>query len=351
MKTHQLRTLFQKLFRWEFWSLKVICLPLMPWWLYYSAKLKSFFFFSAANPAMPLGGLFSNSRIEILEMLPPNLVPTTILIDITSGFEHALVAIENSIIRYPFIVKPDSGMNALGVAVIETQTGLKKYFDRIDQNFLVQELILYPKEIGIFYCRKPGQERGTITGIVEKEFLHVVGNGVNTFEQLVRKNPRAQAHIDEISKRFGTRIKEVLEDDEYLLLNPIASRNQGTKFTDRTFKKNNHLIKAINQICRKIPGFYYGRLDIRYQSFDDLCRGEHFTIIDLNGANSIPLHIYDHKHSLFFAWREIIKHWKWLFEISKINVQRGHELTTNREGISILKKMSKLKTKLTNIEN
>ena len=75
----------------------------------------------------------------------------------------------------------------------------------------------------------------------------------------------------------------------------------------------------MDHICRQVPGFYYGRLDIRYQSWEDLKQGENFSIIELNGAGSEPTHMYDPRHSIFFAWKEIIRHLNILARISRIN--------------------------------
>jgi hypothetical protein len=68
-----------------------------------------------------------------------------------------------------------------------------------------------------------------------------------------------------------------------------------------------------------VPGFYFGRLDIKYDNWEDLCRGKHFWIIELNGAGSEPAHIYDPKHSLLFAWKEITRHLDILYQVSKKN--------------------------------
>jgi hypothetical protein len=50
-----------------------------------------------------------------------------------------------------------------------------------------------------------------------------------------------------------------------------------------------------------------------------LKQGKNFSIIELNGAGSEPTHMYDPKHSIFFAWKEIIRHWNILARISRIN--------------------------------
>lgn len=76
---------------------------------------------------------------------------------------------------------------------------------------------------------------------------------------------------------------------------------------------------VIDIVCSRIDGFYFGRLDIRYANWEDLQRGKNFSIIELNGAGSEPTHIYDPAHSLFFAWREIIRHWNILWNISRQN--------------------------------
>jgi hypothetical protein len=50
-----------------------------------------------------------------------------------------------------------------------------------------------------------------------------------------------------------------------------------------------------------------------------LSEGKDFSIIELNGAGSEPTHIYDPAHSIFFAWKEIIRHWNILYKISRLN--------------------------------
>jgi len=79
------------------------------------------------------------------------------------------------------------------------------------------------------------------------------------------------------------------------------------------------LTEIINAICGRINGFYFGRLDIRYSNWDDLRKGNNFYIIEVNGAGSEPTHIYDPSHSIFFAWKEIIRHWNILWDISRQN--------------------------------
>ena len=60
-------------------------------------------------------------------------------------------------------------------------------------------------------------------------------------------------------------------------------------------------------------------------------------IIEVNGAGSEPTHMYDPRHSLFFAWREITRHWKILYQVSRENHRRGIPYLPFNEGIEMFK--------------
>ncbi len=79
------------------------------------------------------------------------------------------------------------------------------------------------------------------------------------------------------------------------------------------------LTDTIDEICKQIDGFYFGRLDVRFNTVEELNAGKNISIIELNGAGSEPTHMYDPRHSIFFAWKEITRHWKILWKISLIN--------------------------------
>ena len=49
-----------------------------------------------------------------------------------------------------------------------------------------------------------------------------------------------------------------------------------------------------------------------------------FQIIEFNGCGAEPNHFYDTGYTLLGAYKEILKHWKALYEISKFNRQHRH---------------------------
>jgi hypothetical protein len=54
-----------------------------------------------------------------------------------------------------------------------------------------------------------------------------------------------------------------------------------------------------------------------------LKNGKNFSILEYNGCGAEPNHIYDSGYTLLAAYREILKHWKALYEISKYNSSKG----------------------------
>jgi hypothetical protein len=249
-------------------------------------------------------------------------------------------------IRFPLIAKPDIGMKAFGVYNIEDMDRLQSYIHRISDDFLIQELIEYPKEVGIFYVRLPTEKSGRITGIVSKEFLSVIGNGKDSILQLIKQNPRSYFQLASLKKKYGNTLDAILAKGKKFILVPYGSHTRGAKFFDDSDKASEKLLHKIDSICSQIPGFYYGRLDVLFSSFEELSMGKKFSIIEINGAGSEPTHIYDPRHSLFFAWKEIIRHWKLLYQISRINNQKGHGYLSYKDGTAMLRANSKLEAKL-----
>ncbi len=89
--------------------------------------------------------------------------------------------------------------------------------------------------------------------------------------------------------------------------------------------------------------------NIRYSSWNEMKKGV-FSIIELNGAGSEPTHIYDPKHSIFHAWKEIARHLNILYTISKINHhQLNIPFTTFSEGIQLLRNHFRYQRRLNNI--
>lgn len=319
-----LKNTFHKLFNWEYWPMQVIYFPIFFYWIYLSLKARSLGFFNASNPKIINGGFALESKKEIYDLIPKNYYPETLFFKANQKLEAVKNAMENSNIQFPFIIKPDMGLQGLRVEKIESWNVLSAYLQKADYDFIIQECIHYPLEVGIFYHRMPNERKGRISGIVFKEFLVVKGNGIHTVQELIEQNPRFALQLDTLKKKYGNTLNTVLPKNETLNLVPFGNHVRGSKFTDVSHWINEALTDTINTICLQIADFHFGRLDIMFQSREDLEQGKNLSIIELNGAGSEPTHIYDPKHSIFFAWKEIIKHYNILYKISNFNHQKGH---------------------------
>ena len=210
---------------------------------------------------------------------------------------------------------------------------LEKYVEKADFDYIIQDLIPYENEVGIFYVRYPNEKKGRVTGIVSKEFLIITGNGIATVEALIKQNPRYELQLEVLQKEYGEKLLEILPKGEKLNLVPYGNHARGAKFIDGSHWITPKLNETINEMCLQIPGFYFGRLDVMYRSFEELESGKNFSIVELNGAASEPTHIYDPKHSLWFAWKELTRHITYMYEISVLNHQTGSPYLPHKVGM------------------
>lgn len=333
----KLKLFVHKLTHWEYWPFDIVYIPMYFVWFYYAARARSFFFFNAANPGIKNAGFLMESKKEIYDIIPPQFIPKTLFFEKGTEVAAIMQSVKNSGISFPCIAKPDIGGKGRGVEKIYSLNDLPGYANRINMDFLVQEFVDYPEEVGIFYCRMPGTEHGFVTGIVAKEFLIVQGDGVSTLTQLIEKDPRYHLQLAALQKIYGEGLNEVLANGEAKNLVPYGNHARGAKFIDVSHWADETFTKNFDAICKQVPEFYFGRLDIMYRNFEELKAGRHFSIIELNGAGSEPTHIYDPGHSLLFAWKEIARHFKLLFQVSVKNHQRGFRYLTVKEGMQMFK--------------
>lgn len=326
-----------KLLHWEYWSMNTVYGFIYPVfaWLCFRSGFK--FFFSAANPAIKNGGFLLESKKEIYDMLPVALHPKTLLFAGGTPAAQVLNTIKENKLSFPLMAKPDIGMRGLAAKKLENEADVLKYIPCFSINFLLQEFVALENELGIFYYRFPGETKGYISGIVAKEFLTVYGDGQSTLLQLLQKDKRFILQIPSLQKEYGEEMNKVLRAGEKLLLVPYGNHARGAKFLDYSHLIDEELTDTIDAICQQVPEFYYGRIDLRYHTWEELKQGKNISIIELNGAGSEPTHIYDPKHSIFFAWKEIIHHWVLLYRISKINHRKGYPYMSASDGLAMFR--------------
>jgi hypothetical protein len=312
-----------KLLNWEYWPTALVYGPIFPVYLWYCLRARSFFFTAASNPTIQHAGLMMESKFSIDSVVPSEYRPASLLIEPGTAMSSILALLAKNNFSYPIVVKPDIGGKGMGVSKVENDEQLTAIVSTYPVPFLVQPFIQFPLEIGLFWVKIPGKQEGMITGIVRKEFLQVTGDGRQSVRSLLQSNDRYLLQLPSLEKLLGTGMNKVIPAGTTELLVPYGNHARGALFIDESRLITPLLTASFNNICNRINGFYFGRLDIRYKSWTELEKGEQFSIIELNGAGSEPTHIYDPKHSLFFAWKEIIRHWKLLWIVSRENKKRN----------------------------
>ncbi len=324
-------------FRWEFWPFWFFYFPVYFYFIWLSLRERSFFFFATANPTMDFGGMIGEKKSEIFKLIPQEYYPKTVLIgecDRTKLLQNALE------IGYPLIVKPDIGERGRGVEVIHSEEELSKYSDHAKYDFLLQELVSYPLELGVFYVRFPSEEKGRITSIVSKEFLSVIGDGISSVKELLKTKERAELQLDVEHERWTHLLGRIPANGEEVIVEQIGNHCRGTMFLDATEEADKQLNNAIDQIAKRIEGFYYGRFDLKCQSFEDLRALKSFKIVELNGVGAEPAHIYQPGFSLFKAYGVVMRHYKWMARVARENKDLGVPYWSFRRG---LKKLSDIR--------
>ena len=280
------------------------------------------------------------SKKEIYDLIPPQYYPKTILVHPKENTESILQRINSENIQFPLIAKPDIGLRGTAVKKIHTVEELENYLKKAKFDILIQDLIPFENEIGLFYVKLPNQP-GKITGIVSKEFMILTGNGTNTIRELLHQDKRYLFQLKALEAEYQEKINTILKENETINLVPYGNHCRGTKFVDASHEITLEMMESFNTICSQIDGFHFGRMDIMYHSFDDLAKGKNFQIVEINGAISEPTHIYDPKHSLLFGWKELTRHFHYMYLISKENKKNCTKYLTIKQGVQEFKKHQK----------
>ena len=314
----------EKRLHFEYWPYPVFYFPMLFYGLWLALRSRSIMYFSNTNPGMLFGGVMGESKWKVLNSIPPEYVPKTLLIQPPFIADEVMAALEKSALGFPLIAKPDRGERGRLVEKLQDKDALAAYLSAVNEDLLLQEYIGLPLELGILYYRYPDQEHGRISSVVQKAFLELEGDGVHTLGELVQHSPRARARREYFHARYKTEWTTVPASGERLLLEPIGNHNRGT-----VFRNANHLItpdleQVFDRIAKKIAGFYYGRFDLRVSGLEDLYSGKNIRILELNGVSSEPAHIYDPGNNLIRAWRDVARHMAVIRRISEINLQMGY---------------------------
>src|SRR5690242_10895586 len=333
--------LINKIKNWEQWPFPILYAPVAPAWLWYIIRSRAVWFFTPSNPKLTFGGLDGEPKKEMHDLLPPEFCPDYFNVKPSEDFSCVLDKLENTGISFPLIVKPEIGGKGILFRKIEDEGQLKEYHTKIPVEYFIQEFINYPMEVSIFYYRYPNEKKGNITGFLQKVPMRVTGDGVHNLGELLLKNLKTKKRLAELKKKHEINFNKVIPDGEIYHLSHAGNHNRGADFFDLSKEINDDLVRLLDNISHRINDFFYGRYDIMCNSIEELKQGTNFVILEYNGCGAEPNHFYDTGYTLIGAWKEILKHWKILFEISRYNHQQGVSYWPLKKGMRFRRQTKK----------
>jgi hypothetical protein len=293
-----------KFYEYEYWPVWLFYAPFVPYWFLKSIQSASFSYFCRVNPGMRFGGFLDYSKYDILKQIPQEFLPETQFISHKNQLRTALT--------FPFIAKPDWGERGVNVELIQSEEEWRNY--PLNENLIIQQYIDLPLEFGIFYVNLEGKPQ--ILSITGKEFMVFHSDGKTSIREFVLSNPRISSRAAYFSEKFKNEWNSVFPEGKQLVLEHIGNHNRGTRFFDASHLITERLTLKISEISKSIKGFNYGRFDVKTASEEDLKQGK-FIVLEVNGANSEPTHIYDESYTLRQAYGEVKRHFDYQYQIAR----------------------------------
>ena len=285
---------------------------------------------------------FDENKSDIYKILPNEYVPTTVSVRVGDDYSSVL---ETSGLKYPLIIKPNVGYKGYKVVKVDKEYHLKNFLDLQDERreWLVQEYVSYNCEYSLLFYRNPLNGKAGISSLIEKIYPSVTGDG--------KKNLRTL--VDEYFNPFLNRelLNERTTDESWvsvpkagskIILDTIGNYSRGAKFLSLMDKVDDRLIKATSGHFEKVEGLDFFRLDFKADSLEDYSNGN-FGILEVNGAKSEPLHIYDPRYGFTQRMKIIIDHWSIIRSIVRARMKIGnYRFPSTRYGLKSLFAIKKL---------
>jgi hypothetical protein len=307
----------------EYWSANIYIAPVLVYVAYLAAKARSPLFFTAANPAIPTGGMVGENKADMSDWIPPQYRPKNCTVSSDHSMENIKIRLEKARLQFPIIIKPAVGCRGLMVKKVENLSDIMEHLLRFPTEFLLEEYIDYPVEAAVLYWKNPETGESGIQSVTGKEFLSVEGNGISNVESLLGENPRGVLQIERLKREKADLLNQIPRMGQKVLVEPIGNHCRGTKFLDFNHLITPEMVKAYDKIQADLAGNFLYRLDLKTPSVFDLQAGKNIKILEINGVGSDPAHIFDPNTRFFEIWAAYFRLWRKIYEISTALHRQG----------------------------
>ncbi|MDP3294595.1 MAG: hypothetical protein Q8M37_07625 [Nevskia sp.] len=317
-----------RLARWEFWPSWAFYPPIVVYIFARSARATPFMAVTAANPCLKASGIVGETKQDALQPLQakaPDYVAEFTMLPVALSHAERLEALRRFVAAgpgYPLVLKPDIGQRGRGVAVIRSEAQGADYLAAALDDVVAQRHIS-GAEFGVFVYRDPKTARVELLSIVNKCFPTVTGDGRHSLGELILDDSRARLIAAGLFQRFAGRLDDVPADGEVVPLVEIGAHCRGSLFLDGHALKTEPLRLAMTAIVDAVPGYHFGRIDLRCPDDEALRNGRGIKVMEMNGVTAESAHIYHPGTPLLTAWRAMIAQWKLAIEIGEANAAAG----------------------------
>jgi membrane protein DedA with SNARE-associated domain len=336
-------------------------LPMVLNWIALGLRYRSLTLPTCANPAIPTGGMWGESKSDILLDVSGDARrfvaafitvrrrpdPSALSYDVA----NALTLLEQHGLDFPIIAKPDIGWHGYGVRLIANADALADYLAHYPpgEQVILQRYVPHACEAAVLYARLPGEPSGRVLSLALRYFPHVVGDGRSTVRALIGRDVRtrwkAALHLgDDASHRGpdGAALDRVPGAGEIVRIALIGNQRAGALYRDGRAFVTRALDQRIDQIARSMTEFHYGRFDLRFESLEQLGRGEDFSIVEINGIGGEAICAWDPELKIREVYRRFVDQQRILFMIGGLNRARGFVPETAREFLGALVRQTDL---------
>lgn len=327
--------------------------PVTLQWFWLALRYRSLTLPTAANPSIEAGGLLGESKAACLSLAGPlarpfvarwaaltrapgaNLAPT---------LAAARDALAETGLGYPFIVKPDIGWRGFGVRLVKDEDDLARYLRDYPEgeNLLLQEFLPWSGEAAIFWLRRPGAAEGEIFSLTLRYFPFVVGDGTSSIRQLIEGCPRMSWKAKELCAGNAERLEQVPDKDECVRLAVVGSNRVAGLYINGLRHATPALTTRMNELCGDLRDFHFGRLDVRFESIEQLETGTGFKVVEINGAGAEAVHIWDPDFPVLEGYRTLFRQQSLMFAIAAANRARGAAPMSVRQLVACQRRQQRL---------
>lgn len=300
----------------------LLCIPLVLQWLWLGVRWRSLTLPSAANPGIETGGLAGESKSDCLAQIDARYADNLAEWRRVAPGQDAIAIRAEAGFSYPLIVKPDIGWCGYGVRLVHDDAGLADYMAEFPSEgaCMLQRYVAGPCEAGLYYCRWPGSLEGSLLAITLRHAPTLMGDGVRSVTELLAQDTKVARCAPILSP--GTSAK-ILSPGERITVTTVASLRVGARYEDITEVVTPSLVARIDEIARSMGKFHVGRFDVRFETVSDLRLGI-FSIIEVNGAGSEAIHLWDPAMPIIAALDGVFAKQAMLFQLGNAMRKRGY---------------------------